>query len=157
MHRNPECKINELCDFLEFSFEFAMIEPERWDGLFDKNFVDANISSYNKKKVYGFDPSRSDRWKNKISDWELNLCEHLAKEQLAFCGYKKSMIDLDPISLKKGMEKLKNNYVHATQSILNYLGREPTRQLWIRPIQKTGMHQVMHLQNSPLIQATLNI
>jgi len=88
-----------------------MIEPESWDALFDKNFVDANISSYSKKKVYGFDPSRSERWKNEISDWELNLCEHLAKEQLAFAGYEKSLLDLNPIALKKGMDELRNNSV----------------------------------------------
>ena len=67
IHSNPESKIKELCEFLEIPFENAMIEPERWDSLFDKNFVDANISSYSKKKVYGFDPSRSKRWKNEIS------------------------------------------------------------------------------------------
>jgi len=111
IHSNPESKIKELCEFLEISFESAMIEPERWESLFDKNFVDANISSYNKKKVYGFDPSRSCRWANEISDWALNLCEYLAKEQLAFAGYKKIMTELDPVSIKKGMEKLKNNSV----------------------------------------------
>ena len=56
IHRNPESKIKELCEFLEISFENAMIEPERWDGLFDKNFVDANISSYNKRKGIWFRP-----------------------------------------------------------------------------------------------------
>jgi|CoawatStandDraft_6_1074263.scaffolds.fasta_scaffold00463_2 hypothetical protein len=111
IHSNPESKIKELCEFLEIPFENAMIEPERWDALFDKNFVDANISSYSKKKVYGFDSSRSERWKNEISDWELNLCEHLAKEQLAFAGYEKSLLDLNPIALKKGMDELRNNSV----------------------------------------------
>ena len=104
-------KIKELCDFLEIPFESAMIEPERWDALFDKSFVDANISSYSRKKVYGFDPSRSERWKNEISDWELNLCEYLAKEQLAFAGYEKSFLDFNLAALTKGMRKLRNNSI----------------------------------------------
>jgi len=111
IHNDPENKIKEICEFLEIPFESSMIEPERWADLFNKNFVDANISSYSKEKVYGFDPSRSEQWKNVISDWELNLCEYLGKEQLAFAGYKKILLDLDPVALKNGMDKLKNNSV----------------------------------------------
>ena len=109
IHSNPEGEIKKICKFLEIPFESAMIEPERWDALFNKNFVDANISSYSKKKVYGFNSARSNRWKSEISDWELNLCEHLAKEQLAFAGYEKNLLDLDPIALKKGMDQLTGN------------------------------------------------
>jgi hypothetical protein len=119
IHNNPNSKIKELCGFLEIPFESSMVEPERWDSLFDKKFVDANISSYSKKKVYGFDPSRSERWKNEISDWELNLCEYLAKEQLAFAGYKESLLDLNPIALKKGMDNIKNNSV-LSQSLQHF-------------------------------------
>jgi len=109
IHDNPERKIKELCEFLEIPFESAMIEPDLWCNLFDNNFVDANISSYSKKKVYGFDPARSNRWKSEISDWELNLCEYLAKEQLAFAGYEKSLLDFDSIELKKGLDELESN------------------------------------------------
>jgi hypothetical protein len=119
IHSNPKGTIKELCEFLEIPFERTMIEPDRWDTLFDKNFVDANISSYSKKKVYGFDASRSERWKSEISDWELNLCEHLAKEQLVFAGYEKCLLDLNPIALKKGMGMLKNNSV-LSQSLQHF-------------------------------------
>ena len=94
--------------------------------LFYAKLIEIFCSGDRWKKVYGFDPSRSERWKNEISDWELNLCEYLAKEQLAFAGYKESLLDLNPIALKKGMDNLKNNSV-LSQSLQHFeLSREGT-------------------------------
>ena len=54
-----------------------MINSASWKNLFDKNFVDANISVYTKEKVYGFDIKRTTNWKNNIKDHELFICDIL--------------------------------------------------------------------------------
>ena len=59
IHENPNKTINKICKFLNIEFEDSMVSPNSWDNLFDKNFVDANISVYNNKKVYGFDIQRT--------------------------------------------------------------------------------------------------
>ena len=57
-----------------------MIDSQKWESLFDKNFVNANISGYSMKKVYGFDEKRATNWKKNIKDHELFICDILLNE-----------------------------------------------------------------------------
>ena len=80
IHKDPKSEIQSICEFLEIKFEKNMIDSEKWSSLFDKNFVDANISVYTKEKVYGFDVKRNTNWKNSINEHELFICDVLLSE-----------------------------------------------------------------------------
>ena len=80
IHQNPNGTIENICQFLEIDFQENMIMPENWDKLFNKSFVDANISVYGKKKVYGFDIKRTKNWKEKILSHELFICDFLLSD-----------------------------------------------------------------------------
>jgi len=75
IHISPEKTIRDICDFLEIEFEEIMIQSEFWKEKFDSNFVSANISAYSNEKVYGFDVSRTNKWKETISELELFVCD----------------------------------------------------------------------------------
>lgn len=77
LHKNPELEVKAICDFLEIKFERNMMESDKWEGLFDGNFVSANVSGYSMKKVYGFDEKRAVNWRNNIKDYELFICDIL--------------------------------------------------------------------------------
>ena len=50
IHNNPINTINKICNFLKIEFQDSMISSDKWSKLFNKDFVDANISVYNDKK-----------------------------------------------------------------------------------------------------------
>ena len=77
IHKNPKNEIQSICEFLNIKFENNMIASESWQSLFDKKFVNANISVYTRKKVYGFDEKRTINWKNNIKEHELFICDIL--------------------------------------------------------------------------------
>jgi len=111
IHEDPDSYVRSICDFLEIRFEKAMVDPKRWQGLFDKKFVDANISSYTMKKVYGFDYQRTQKWQSEIKDWELFLAEYFAREQMQYLGYDFVLDDLKRDLLDIGISKLKMNKI----------------------------------------------
>lgn len=113
IHYSPHATAQSLCDFLNIRYEASMTDPDVWPSLFDKNFVDANISSYTKQKVYGFDHRRTDRWKDEIEEWELKLCEHLAREQLETAGYDVPAGSLHDRALTTGIRHLEEDPILA--------------------------------------------
>ena len=81
-----------------------MIDSEKWSSLFDKNFVNANISVYTKEKVYGFDEKRNINWKNNINEHELFICDVLLNE---FNNDKESFVsnkNYSPSEILKNLE-----------------------------------------------------
>jgi hypothetical protein len=77
IHKNPKNEIKSICGFLDIKFQKNMIDSQKWESLFDKNFVSANTSGYTLKKVYGFDEKRATNWKNNIKEHELFICDIL--------------------------------------------------------------------------------
>lgn len=102
IHEDPEGTARQLCSFVGVPFEEALIQPERWPSLFIEPFVEANISSYTKKRTYGFDPARSHSWRGSLEDWEIALIEFLAAEQMERIGYEVTP-SLNAAALRKGM------------------------------------------------------
>ncbi len=80
IHNNPINTINKICNFLKIEFQDSMISSDKWSKLFNKDFVDANISVYNDKKVYGFDVQRTKNWENKIQKHEKFICDILLND-----------------------------------------------------------------------------
>jgi hypothetical protein len=106
IHENPKATISHLCDFLEIDFEDSMVEPETWTKLFDKNFVDANISAYTFEKVYGFDIARTKKWIQSIDIQDLHLAEFIAGEKLLEMGYTLALEEFDQNILTKGLNQM---------------------------------------------------
>jgi hypothetical protein len=106
IHQNPERFTHELCDFVGVPFESALIEPDRWPDLFIAPYVEANVSSYTKKRTYGFDPARSDSWRKNLKEWEIALVEFLARDQMQEMGYEFVAPKLDAAALRHGMDLL---------------------------------------------------
>jgi hypothetical protein len=106
VHNNPEKEANRLCSFLNVPFEKAMIEGDKWPSLLNTKYVNAGMSVYTKKNVYGFDPERSKTWRNTIMDWELTLAEFLAHKQLEAAGYECVLTSYDAKVLRNGLNKL---------------------------------------------------
>jgi hypothetical protein len=86
-HSDPGKAVHELCGFLEIPVEPVMLQPERWEDVLDESIVKVNISAYDKKKVFGFDQARSDRWREKLAPWEVALTQELAGPLLEYFGY----------------------------------------------------------------------
>ena len=106
IHENPKATIDNLCNFLEIDCEDSMLEPESWPKLFDTNFVDANISAYTFKKVYGFDIARTKKWIQSINIQDLHLVEFIAGERLVEMGYKLALEEFDQNILTKGLDQI---------------------------------------------------
>ncbi|MBF0250962.1 MAG: sulfotransferase [Alphaproteobacteria bacterium] len=106
IHADPEGMSRKLCDFLGVEFAELMIQPEKWEESFDANFVEANVSSHTKKKVYGFNPDRAHTWKRVLEPWEVTLTETLAAKQMESVGYEPSQTSYDPADVRLGLDKL---------------------------------------------------
>ena len=113
IHNDPNKVSKELCQFLEIDFQEQMLEPEKWNDLFDKKFVDANISAYSKKKVFGFDVKRTEKWKESIDQEDLNIIEYLAIDQMNSMDYQPVLSSYDDRVLSNGLRKVRE------QKILN--------------------------------------
>tara|TARA_B100001113_G_C21101586_1_gene618985 strand:- start:804 stop:1886 length:1083 start_codon:yes stop_codon:yes gene_type:complete len=120
IHENPNKTINKICKFLNIEFEDSMVSPNSWDNLFDKNFVDANISVYNNKKVYGFDIQRTKNWMGKIKKHEKFICDILLSdiETDLYDFSKKNSYNSDDI--RKNLKKI-SNFKIFYKSLNNYL------------------------------------
>ena len=106
VHNAPIETANSLCSFVGVPFEEAMIQAAEWPNLLDGGYVSAGMSVYTKKKVYGFDSGRSTKWRESIQEWELNLADFLAGEQLTAAGYECTLDKYDATALKHGMRLL---------------------------------------------------
>lgn len=87
IHTKPEQTVHEICEFLEVPFEAQLLQPERWSEMFDARYVEANVSSHDAKRYYGFNPKLIDNWRHSLEPWQLALCESLAEPQLESNSY----------------------------------------------------------------------
>jgi len=105
----PEKVARRICDFIGVGFEPLMIQPEKWDDIFDGVYVKRGWSSHTGKKHKGFDSSRIDMWKESLKDWELCLCEWLAKDRMEKFGYELSGRKFDVNTILKGVDILRKS------------------------------------------------
>jgi hypothetical protein len=106
MHAEPEKNCHKICDFLGIEFEELMLQPEKWAENFNDDFVEANVSSHTREKVYGFNPDRGEAWKTVLEPWELATAEFLASKQMGDAGYKPSMETYIAEDIQYGFSKL---------------------------------------------------
>ena len=106
IHADPQATCQRICTFLGIEFEALMLEPERWAESFNKDFVEANTSSHTRKKVYGFDSKRGEKWREVLFPWEVATAEFLANKQMSFSGYEPSMDSYDSEDIQQGFDKL---------------------------------------------------
>tara|TARA_B100000886_G_scaffold293082_1_gene219148 strand:- start:236 stop:1336 length:1101 start_codon:yes stop_codon:yes gene_type:complete len=114
IHNNPNKLAKKFCKFLGVNFDKNMVNEKNWPKLLNNKFVKVNVSSYSKKKIYGFSLKRTQTWKKKIEKWEIALIQHLMNKYLKKFNYE--IIPTTKLDLKKGLDKLKkdkllyNNY-----------------------------------------------
>lgn len=87
VHSRPEETAHRICSFLGVTFEPQLLQPERWPDLFDRRYVEANVSSHDRKTYYGFHQKLSDNWRAALKHWQVAVAEFLAREQLEAMGY----------------------------------------------------------------------
>ena len=107
IHSNPTKSAKKFCKFLKVNFDNSMIDEKKWPRLLKNKFIKVNVSSYSKKKIYGFSLKRTQTWKKKIEKWEIALIQHLMKKYLKKFNYE--IIPTTKHDLKKGLEKLKKD------------------------------------------------
>ena len=105
---NPEKVARRFCELIGIEFESIMIKPDKWDDIFDGVYVKRGWSSHVGKMTKGFDSSRMDAWKESLEDWELCLCELLAKDRLMKFGYELSGKLFDGETVFKAIDKLRS-------------------------------------------------
>ena len=114
-HSHPLKIVKSICNFLDIKFEDVMIQDSTWKDKINENLIKVNVSAHTKKKVYGFNPERSDAWKNILNNWELALCDNLAGEYLEQMGYEKFFKSIPSHDLEIGLDKLNaNQYLKTT-------------------------------------------
>lgn len=106
IHAEPEKFCHKICDFLDVEFEELMMQPEKWAENFNNDFIEANVSSHTKEKVYGFNPERGEQWKNVLDPWEIAVAEFLAHKHMGNAGYEPSMVTYDASDIQRGFSKL---------------------------------------------------
>ena len=109
VHADPRGTCQRICGFLNIEFQEVMVQPERWEALFNSDFVGANVSSYTGEKVYGFDPARAGKWRDVLERWEIALAEFLAYGQLKAGGYEPTLTTYDADEMRAGFAKLVGN------------------------------------------------
>lgn len=93
IHKNPKKISKKLSSFLNIPFDKNMIDEKLWPKLLKNNIYQVNISSFNKKKIFGFSEKRTSNWKEKILRWELALAQDLTGPYLKEFGYKKIKVN----------------------------------------------------------------
>ena len=112
---HPLKTVKSICKFLDIKFEDIMIQDGTWKDKIDESLIKVNVSAHTKKKVYGFNPQRSEAWKNILNNWELALCDNLAGEFLEQMGYEKFFKTIPSHDLKIGLDRLNaNQYLKKT-------------------------------------------
>ena len=106
---NAEQEVERLCDFIGVRFEPLMVEPDKWNDVFDGVYVKRGSSSFVGEMKRGFDTSRIDAWKENIEDWELCLCEWLLKDIADEFGYGFSSNSYNADTIFRGLDSLRNN------------------------------------------------
>jgi len=106
---NPEKEAKRFCELLDIEFEEIMIHPEKWDDMFDGTYVRRGWSSHIGKITKGFDASRMGAWKDSLEDWELCLCESLAKDRLEDFGYKLSEKHFTVGDVNRGLDVMRKS------------------------------------------------
>lgn len=86
-----EMTLKKVCDFLECSLEPEMLEYDKQESYY--NVQRENIHTFKKP-----DKALSEKWKSKLSQFEINIVEHVAGYLLEKLGYSKIG---DPITLSK--------------------------------------------------------
>lgn len=87
LHTNPEQNVKKLVNFIGEKFSDNMLEPEKWPKLLNEKYDKVNVSAHTNKKVFGYDPSRNETWKNTLDLNDISLTELLAGTQLEDMGY----------------------------------------------------------------------
>lgn len=87
VHERPEEIVHGLCRFFGMTFEPQLLEPEKWPALFDPRYVEANVSSHDGRRYYGFHRKLTENWRTALKPWEIALAEFLARDQLAAMCY----------------------------------------------------------------------
>lgn len=109
IHRQPLETMQSLCKFLGVEFEEPLVRSEKWEAMFDSNLMEANISSHTGKRVYGYDTSRIERWRENIDDWEIALVEFLAGEQMDYMGYERLAKNVDVVAVRHGIDLMRKH------------------------------------------------
>lgn len=104
IHTNPKKISKKLSRFLDVPFDQNMTDEKSWPKRLKNNIYQVNISSFNKKKIFGFSKKRSLNWKKRILNWELALTQELTEPYLKEFGYKK--IKVNKKDLKEAYNKL---------------------------------------------------
>jgi len=108
--RKPEEEVGKICNFLGIELEPLMLQPERWNEVFDGTYVKRGWSSHVGTMKSGFDISRIDAWKESLDDWRLCLCEWLAKDRLEDFGYELSGKKFDIDTIYKGINTVRESH-----------------------------------------------
>lgn len=117
---NPEKEIKDTCKKLDLNFEKNMLNTskftdkkgEKWDG-----------NSMYDKKIKGISKKTKDKWKDKLSDWEIWLAEYINSDLMDVYNYKK----MEPKKTEKLMDVVIKNIQDSdvvTNGILKYIFKE---------------------------------
>lgn len=128
VHAEPERTVHEICDFLEIPFEPQLLEPEKWPDLFDARYVEANISSYDAKRYYGFHTKLAENWRTALEPWQTALCEFLARDQLEALGYECTG-DYSAADLHRGLDIIRGQPFLLKNFQILMATREGTQEL----------------------------
>ena len=109
MLMSPERIVRELCDFIDEKFEPLMIQPEKWNELFDGVYMKRGWSSHVGEMKEGFDLTRINAWNDSLDDWELCMCETIANDCMKELGYRLSGKKFDTCSALKWIDVVREN------------------------------------------------
>jgi len=113
----PETQIRKICKFIGVNFEPLMVQPEKWNEMFDGIYMRRGTSSHIGELQEGFDSSRINTWKNKLEEWELCLCELLLKDRMRDFNYEVSNRKFSIDLIRRGIDAIRDNpYVYKLYS-----------------------------------------
>ena len=113
LHKNSEKELKKICKFLNVKFNKKMSSNKEHQKLNPKK-IKINISSFTKKKVYGFDKKRINHWKDNLSNWEIYMCDKL-------CGKYYKNFNYNKINFKSSEKKKFNLIINKTLKNNSYI------------------------------------
>ena len=115
----PEFYAKKFSKFLNINFEKKMVQPKKWNKIFEDKFASLGWSSIEKKSIDGFFLNRLDAWKSILSEKEISLIEHFSKKNLIEWGYELSKNKIDK-SYLKDFDKIINSSPYLKNIFKNF-------------------------------------
>ena len=115
---NPEKYLTEICELVGLQYEKEMLNTEQYLNKVTRETWDPNTSS--KEKLEGISTTPIDKWKEKIDEEDLILCELTSKKLMQYYGYELSGPDLNIKNVYQAVSKLQQSPL-AFNGVLNII------------------------------------